>query len=220
MSAICETAKEYFEAKADEFERNQADMAPWEKAQDELRRAEALEEVGKKAVKRAIESGVPERHADKFLSDVRQTNILKSVMEWHKTDSWLCILADNPGTGKSFAAAYCLWNQIKSYGKSYAGSWEPDWFYAADIPDMNREDIKKLNTNHFMVIDDLGSEYYSDKGWFISRFYNILSHRYDNMRRTIITTNLSAQDVFDRYNDPRLIRRIKGEDGDVMWFGS
>ena len=71
------------------------------------------------------------------------------------------------------------------------------------------------------MIDDLGSEYYSNKGWFISRIYNILSHRYDNMLRTIITTNMSAADVMTRYDDPRLHRRLKGEsDGDVMWFGS
>ena len=159
-----------------------------------------------------IGMGVPVRHMNKI--DVcRQTSAVKAALEWVNSDSWLMMISGQPGKGKSFAAAYYMWVVTRSLMGPTGG-----WSQCGDLPDMDRQEVKTMKALPFLVLDDLGSEYYSNKGWFLARLYNILGYRYDNLLRTIITTNLSKKEVLKRYDDARLHRRLVGEDGDVLWF--
>lgn len=61
-----------------------------------------------------------------------------------------------------------------------------------------------LEEDH-LLIDDVGSEKTTD---FVQEFlYLIVNKRYNNMKRTVLTTNLSLEDFRERYGD-RILSRI------------
>lgn len=80
------------------------------------------------------------------------------------------------------------------------------------------EKIKELCNEDYLIIDDIGSEKTSD--FVIEFLYTIINRRYENMKRTILTTNLKFKDFSDRYGDRVLSRiaemcvlvELKGED--------
>lgn len=78
--------------------------------------------------------------------------------------------------------------------------------------------LKMLTSKDRLFIDDIGAEKMSD---FVQEFlYLIINRRYENMKRTVLSTNLTLDDFRERYGD-RLLSRIaemcllvelKGED--------
>ena len=65
--------------------------------------------------------------------------------------------------------------------------------------------IDKYRKADVLMIDELGAEKVSE--WSISAFYSILAGRYDDMRSTIITSNLSVSDLHAWH--PRIASRIR-----------
>ena len=59
----------------------------------------------------------------------------------------------------------------------------------------------------FMVLDDLGVEKTTD--WSLQTLYAIIDHRYRNMKKTIITSNLNLNELSDKLGD-RIASRIAG----------
>lgn len=67
------------------------------------------------------------------------------------------------------------------------------------------EKIDELCKENYLVIDDMGAEKITE---FVFEFvYTIINKRYENMKRTVITTNLSLDDFQERYGD-RILSRI------------
>jgi len=56
-----------------------------------------------------------------------------------------------------------------------------------------------------LVIDDLGSEKMTD--WTNELFYKVIDYRYSNLKSTIITTNLTDQEIKEKLSE-RLVSRI------------
>ena len=70
--------------------------------------------------------------------------------------------------------------------------------------------VNKIATAKYLVLDDLGME--KDSEWSFSILYNILNKR----ANTIITTNLTAQEIQKRYGRPFMSRLMKGVDNDHL----
>ena len=116
------------------------------------------------------------------------------------------------GSGKTHLAISILRQMIEN------GRWLYVWFIpATDLlleiksafePDsrMNEADIiDKYVDMDFLVIDDLGAEYLTD--WVISTFYRIIDRRFREAVPTLITTNLSNEEIEARFG-ARIASRI------------
>lgn len=65
--------------------------------------------------------------------------------------------------------------------------------------------MKTLCNAEYLIIDDLGSEKTSE--WVHEFLYTIINKRYENQKRTIITTNLQLSAFKDRYGE-RILSRL------------
>lgn len=70
-----------------------------------------------------------------------------------------------------------------------------------------KEIIDKYTVRDFLVMDDLGVEKSTD--WSLQILYIIIDRRYREEKRTIITSNLSLDDLADKLDD-RIASRIAG----------
>jgi DNA replication protein DnaC len=79
-----------------------------------------------------------------------------------------------------------------------------------DSKDINEQDVITKYTNYtILVIDDIGTEKSSDYTQAV--IYSILNRRYESMKSTIITTNLSSGDITGSYGSRILSRIASGE---------
>ncbi len=136
-------------------------------------------------------------------------------------------LPGGPGIGKTHLAVSLMRESILSAERDITFQ-APDRFYVKQylrpyfqaIPDLLSEirntfdddnDLseKQLmekytgegkDQNHsFLVLDDLGSEKKTD--WSEQTIYTLIDHRYRNLKRTIITSNFSLNEISKKYND-------------------
>ena len=68
--------------------------------------------------------------------------------------------------------------------------------------------VNKLSTTPWLVLDDLGVEKVSE--WVLQTLYVIINNRYESMLPTIITSNLSLDDLSVRLGNDRIPSRIAG----------
>ncbi len=73
----------------------------------------------------------------------------------------------------------------------------------------------KYNECDLLIIDDLGTEYTTP--FTVSCLYNLINTRQNAGRKTIISTNLSPQDITDKYED-RIYSRIMGCESQIFLF--
>jgi DNA replication protein DnaC len=100
--------------------------------------------------------------------------------------------------------------QIRStFGQRYLDAEYP--------PDTEAEILKKYSNQRVLYIDDLGAEKASD--WAVSTLYVLIDRRYTAMRRTVISSNLSLDELADRLDD-RISSRIAGSSLVVKMTGS
>ena len=115
------------------------------------------------------------------------------------------------GTGKSFLSG-CIARELIESGHSViyfsaAGLFET---LSRNMFDYKNKDgtvgsYENLNDCDLLIIDDLGTEY--TKNIAPSVLFSLLNERHLNKRSTIISTNLSLEDVRNRYSD-RVFSRI------------
>jgi len=68
------------------------------------------------------------------------------------------------------------------------------------------EILDKYSNADFLVLDDFGVEKTSD--WSYSVLYLLLNRRYENMKPTVITSNLSLSQIATKLEDERITSRI------------
>jgi len=117
------------------------------------------------------------------------------------------VLCGSTGTGKSWAAAAALrrfhpplstffyWPELCA--KLLQSSDRAAALAAATAPGL-------------IVFDDLGAEYYKENGFLAAQVDSILWRRHANIFPTIITTNLSPEELRERFSD-RIIDRLLPE---------
>ena len=166
------------------------------------------------------EWGVPARICEN-LKAIRRTKAVKLVEDFSSTtkEGWCLVLSADKGAGKSTAAAFWLMEQVswrhypegRSSGHARA-NWSPPqrWWSGTRLARTNgySSDFEKMIKVDSMVIDDLGIEYLDKNGNFLQRFDELMDERYSNFRKTVITTNLNAEDFKSRYGE-RVADRIR-----------
>lgn len=120
------------------------------------------------------------------------------------------------GLGKTFLSA-CIAKVVSAQGCSVAYETALDAFAAFEDQKFSRdaetyaeagEKVKRILNCDLLVLDDLGTELTTS--FTQSALYNIVNSRLSAGKKTIISTNLSAEEMQQRYL-PQTISRIGGE---------
>ena len=117
------------------------------------------------------------------------------------------------GSGKSFLSG-CIAKELLKEGNSviyFSASALMDFFskYAFDFKsrDESEEAYRDIYECDLLIIDDLGTEV--TNGFSISRLFTCLNERHLRKKSIIISTNLSLEELRDRYSD-RIFSRLTG----------
>ena len=112
------------------------------------------------------------------------------------------------GSGKTYLAC-AIARELVIQGKSVRFKSAPELFEDIRASFNGRgseyEIIDRLSKTKYLIIDDAGAEKSSD--FTLDRLYLIIDHRYSDELPTIITSNLSLNDIKNRIHD-RLASRI------------
>lgn len=125
----------------------------------------------------------------------------------------------NTGTGKTFLSA-CVANELTQ--KGFAVSFGTAYELFKSVEDQRFKNAEgdtegTLVNCDMLIIDDLGSEFRTS--YTESVLYNILNTRLDRGRPTIVSTNLSLDELKKRYNE-RISSRLTGIFTPVNFKGS
>lgn len=134
--------------------------------------------------------------------ELEQTPHLLATRDWLRGANTILILAGGVGVGKTVAASWALSeqggkiihaSQLARYWQGFDREERAEWGRCADA--------------HILVVDDVAEERDADK--FAPALTELLSDRCRHHGRTIITSNLTAQMLQERYDDPKLWSRIR-----------
>lgn len=150
-----------------------------------------------------------EKRGRKYVEDADTAKHIAFVARWLTGESSKAglFLYGDPGNGKTTMA-----NAMRSlvnmlYGNEYRYEDRKCVvsISALELTAITKEEqlceIKRLKTTELLHIDDVGTEPTSVKVWGneISPLTDILYSRYDAMLYTVITSNLTDEDIFPRY---------------------
>ena len=134
------------------------------------------------------------------------------------------LMSGPPGLGKTFLSA-CIARAVSEHGYSVvydtAGNifaqFEAKKFLrdSTDGQDARDETRRYLNCD-LLIVDDLGSELTTQ--FTQSALYELINTRLVAERHTVISTNLSLEEISRRYN-PQITSRIEGEYHVLHFFG-
>jgi DNA replication protein DnaC len=131
--------------------------------------------------------------------------------EWAEGARNNVVFQGEAGTGKSHLA-FAIIKELSAITKEIAIFINVTDLLMKIKTDFSQEEflVNKIATAKYLVLDDLGME--KDSEWSFSILYNILNKR----ANTIITTNLTAQEIQKRYGRPFMSRLMKGVDNDHL----
>ena len=143
--------------------------------------------------------GVPIRYQQWILSDY-PSSVVDRVEKWAISDLWSLYLTGAAGTRKSSLAAAIL----RAYpGESYFATPEMTVRRIREFCDWW---VERAKTIGLLIMDDLGS--YRATPHVHDMLLSILACRYDNFRKTIVTSNASLTGI-ESWLDPRLADRLR-----------
>lgn len=168
--------------------REQARAAVWATTRPSRYRTAALADLG----------------ADQFAEPAGRVRALGWL---ERPDSRAMILAGDPGIGKTHTA-YALGNAAHTAGTWVAGTTAAD-LMASMRPDSDdpRRYIRATRCQ-LLILDDLGRE--SVTGWVLEQLQRLLDDRTRGDGRMVLTTNLGAEAIRERYGAPILDRLLDG----------
>jgi DNA replication protein DnaC len=142
------------------------------------------------------------------------TPAVKAVRDFMEGRETLLVLAGGVGCGKTVAACEAaervalkqnpLVVFVKAIDLVRAGTFAESFW-------------NELRYAHLAIIDDLGTEPLDEKGWALASLHSLLDARYDDLAKTILTSNLSLDAFLARYgaDGGRLRDRLR-ESGSFM----
>lgn len=160
-------------------------------------------------------SRIPAEYADLDLTTYPDQRIASEVADWwyEQPSPWL-VLAGGLGVGKT-GLTIGLVKKCLADGRS--ALFRPNVELLSDIRatyrtrDGTDPDEAALmgacKSVDLLALDDIGSERVT--GWAQERLYEILNHRYNERRRTILVTNLGPEELEDHLGS-RILARING----------
>lgn len=129
----------------------------------------------------------------------------------HRLDNGLGLILKGPvGTGKTCAAIAIMRVAIDNKYSAYCISMMSllDKLLTLRDKDEAYEFERRLRTTKLLVLDDLGGEYRSKNDFTGSKLMSIIGERYERQLSTIITTNLTIEQLKAEY-DERMIDRLR-----------
>lgn len=144
---------------------------------------------------------IPHRLAKALQGEIRETQAISTMRSLLKGRGCLVVLSGQAGCGKSLAAA---WACAVTRGAAYIHATE-----LQGIDNAERYD-KRLRWPGIVVIDDVGTEYNSEKRFAAQRIEAAIVEREAHEWPTVITTNLLPGVFRDRYGE-RIASRINGD---------
>ncbi len=119
------------------------------------------------------------------------------------------------GLGKTFLSA-CIARVVAENGFSVvydmAGAiftaFEDEQFQKSDDPATVRDNIKRYLTCDLLIMDDLGTE--MKTSFTVSALYELINTRLVTGKKTIISSNLTFEELRGRYS-PQIMSRLEGE---------
>lgn len=143
--------------------------------------------------------------------------ICKNYIEEFDTKNQSIFFTGNPGVGKTFLSN-CIAKELIERLKVVVriGAAELVEIIKAGSRDFDAEPDPYLVESDLLIIDDLGTELNTE--WNSSSIFNIIDERLKFNKATIITTNLSYNDIRDRYSE-RVSSRIFSEYITIPLYG-
>jgi DNA replication protein DnaC len=134
-----------------------------------------------------LERGVPAKDVDALLSSTLfASRSLASAREWLASDRTLLVISGTRGVGKTTAAAWLA--------SEVSGSRFIDAAHLMRVDVYSNEEMNPLEQCPLLVMDELGGEYMDTKGKLLSLVDGLVNTRYAAKLRTVITTNMPAND--------------------------
>jgi DNA replication protein DnaC len=142
---------------------------------------------------------IPERFATctfaTFPRVPRMELVVASLRRWMEDPSWAVVLHGRYGVGKTGLAISVLRAAAEAH---HVGLFvkTPDLLvriratYGRDSETSEADVLDSLRTVDYLVLDDVGAEKVTD--WATSMLFQVLDHRHDQQRKTILTTNLDV----------------------------
>ena len=162
-----------------------------------------------------VASRIPEEYADLDLTTYPSQHVAAEVEDWWRSppQPWL-ILAGDVGVGKTglaisavklalAAGRSALFRPFVELLSDIKATYRTRDASAADEADL----MAALKSTEVLALDDIGAARVT--GWAQERLFEILNHRYNERRRTILTTNLGAAELGERLGD-LIVARING----------
>ena len=154
----------------------------------------------------------------------RILEICRSYAETFSQDSGSLLLTGDPGLGKTFLSA-CIAREVSDHGFSVVYDTAAHIFqqfesgkFGRENPyeeDPDREINRYLNCD-LLIMDDLGTEMLTS--FVQSTVYRIVNDRLLSRRRTVLSTNLTVEEIARRYGEA-VRSRIEGEYRILQFFG-
>ena len=129
-------------------------------------------------------------------------------------------LSGTPGLGKTFLSA-CIARVVSERGHSVVYDTAGSLFQRFEDQKFNRDPDAKDETRRYLncdllIIDDLGSELTTPLSQ--SSLYTVINTRLTGNKHTIISSNLSMDEVSRRYS-PQIFSRLSGEYRVLNFYG-
>lgn len=159
--------------------------------------------------------GIPARYAHVSLVTSRDTPALAHVRTYlaHGLHAGRCLVLSGPtGVGKTHAAVAGLL-AAEAGGRRFC--YFPGLCGALLDPGRRAESLDKAKTAKIMVWDDFGVEYTRPDGFLNTLIDGLVWHREAEQLPTIITTNLTADQLRDHLSD-RIVDRLAGDWGQIV----
>lgn len=161
-------------------------------------------------------SGLPRRYWDTNLDNLTLTDESREAIvavkayiahiKAHAAVGKGIILAGPPGRGKSTLAAAVLESAMLRGGACLympVARWQRLLHRSFDAQDdAEMEVLDRIDTDYFVLFDDLGKEHASASGFIENRIESTLRDRYDREQPSIITTNVPMGDWEKTYGEP------------------
>lgn len=173
-----------------------------------------------------------EINEEKYHSKISPKNNIQNIVKlsnnfienFDNPDQKNLLFTGNTGLGKSFLSS-CIANEILKKGKTVLYQTAPVMLDTIMDFRFGKENVSKdiydnlLNVD-LLIIDDLGTECINNMKF--SELFNIINTRLLNnnkVTKTIISTNLSLDNLFSTY-DERIVSRLVGNYNICYFFGN
>lgn len=187
-------------------------------AEAHWRRAQEAADLERRVLSGLEASGAGERALHAAASPA-QTQALEAAQKWlgakpidREYAVWLVLLGGT-GTGKTVAATWALREALRQGESAYFRT--TSRLSRLSGFDEGARELAMLSECGLLVLDDVGAE--AQTAWGSGLLQELLDNRHQGYRRTIITSNLSANDFKARLGE-RMTDRIR-EDGYVVTLG-